>query len=228
MEKKTIVILSLISATLSLIYILLQYYGFTRYAGLHIFNTEKYVKHYTKLDKIGKHRTIISMTATPEQMKKLTPTVKSLLDQTVRVDLISVTIPYGNNYKLPSELKNAVSIFRWTNDCVLPTILPTIIREKDSTTHIITLGVDKIYGKDFIEELLEESEKNPDKIIYENNIDTIDLDKGVVFRTEFFGKDFMDVPDGIDSNIDANKLINKYFKDFPKKRIKYRENYRRF
>lgn len=223
MEKKTIIIISLISAVLSLIYVLLNYFGLTRYAGLYMFSIEGYVNNYKNLDKIGENRTIISLTTTPEQMKQLTPTIKSLLDQTVRVDLISVIVPYGNQYKLPSKLEKSVSIFRCGEDKgELNCILPAILREGESTTKIITLGAGKVYGKDFIETLLEESEKNPTKIIYNNNKDYINITKGVVFSTSFFDENFLNVP----KDIDANKWINDYFKSFPKEKINYRENYK--
>ena len=93
MEKKTIIIISLISAIFSLIYILLNYFGVIRYFGLYFSPVEKYIKKYKNLDKIGEHKIIISLTETPEQIKKITPTIKSLLDQTVKVDLISIVIP---------------------------------------------------------------------------------------------------------------------------------------
>jgi hypothetical protein len=223
MEKKTIIIISLISAVFSLIYVLLTYFGFTRYISLYMFSVEGYSKNYKNLDKIGEHRTIISMTATPKQMRELNHVIKSLLDQTVKVDLISVVVPYGNNYKLPNKLKDSVSVFRCGQDQgLLNCLLPTVMRESESTTRIITLGACTAYGKDFVETLLEEAEKNPDKIVYENNKNYMDLTKGIVFSTTFFKEDFFNIPKSMNGNI----WINDYFGDFPKKRIKYTENYK--
>ena len=223
MEKKTIIIISLVSAVFSLIYVLLAYFGLTRYMGLYMFSTEGYSKNYKNLDKIGKHRTVISLTATPKQMKKLTHTIKSLLDQTVRADLISVVVPYGNQYKLPKELKDSVAVFRCGQDRdLLNCIIPAITRESESTTRIITLGAGRAYGKDFIETLMEESEKNPEKIIYMNNKNYMDLTKGIVFYTKFFKEYFLNTPKGVN----GNKWINDYFRNFPKKRINYGENYK--
>lgn len=223
MEKKTIIIISLISAILSLIYILLSYFGLLRYAQLYLFPVEKYTKKYQNLDKIGDNRTIVSLTVTPDKMKKLTPTIKSLLDQTVKLDLFTVIIPYGNEYKMPVKLKDSVSIYRCGEDRKeLNSLIPTLSREGESTTKIITLESGKVYGKDFIEVLLEESEQNPDKIIYVNDTDYIDLNKGVVFSTKFFDSKFIDPPKGVNTN----KWVNDYFKDFPKKRISYGENYK--
>lgn len=222
MEKKTIIIISLISAIFSLIYILLNYFGVIRYFALYFSPVEKYIKKYKNLDKIGEHKIIINLTVTPEQIKKITPTIKSLLDQTVKVDLISIVIPYGNKYKLPSKLKDSVSVFRCEDDKKeLNFLIPTILREGESTTRIITLGSDKVYGKDFIETLLEQSNKNPNKIIYKNNKDYIDLTKGVVFSTNFFDEKALDIPE----NTDCNKWVNNYFNSFQKERINYNENY---
>ena len=219
MKKKTIIIISLVSAVISLIYVLLTYFGLTRYIGLYMFPTEGYSKHYKNLDKIGKHKTVISMTATPKQMNKLTHTIKSLLDQTVKVDIISVIVPYGDQYRLPKELNDSVSVFRCgSNQGLLNCLLPAVMRESESTTRIITLGAGTAYGKDFIEMLLEESDKNHDKIIYVNNKNYMDLTKGIIFSTKFFNEDFVDIPK---EGVNGNKWINDYFKDKKKKRINY-------
>lgn len=224
MEKKTIIIISLISAIISLIYVILKYYGLIRYVSIYLYPIESYSKNYKNLDKIGKNRIIISLTATPEEMKNLTPVINSLLDQTVKVDLISCTIPEGNEYKIPNKINDYISIFRCGEDKgLLNSIIPVVMREYESTTRIITLGASKIYGKDFIEILLEESEKHPEKIIYANfKNGYIDLASGVVFSTQFFDEKFINHP----KKCDSNEWINEYFKNFPKQNIKYNENYK--
>ena len=162
-------------------------------------------------------------TATPKQISKLSHVIKSLLDQIVRVDLISLIIPYGNQYNIPEDLKKSVVEFRCGQDQgILNCLAPAVLREAESTTRIITLGASTIYGKDFIETLLEESEKYPDKIIYINDKDDIDLTKGAVFFTKFFNTNFVNIPEGVD----GNQWVNNYFKNFPKHRLKYRENYK--
>ena len=115
-----------------------------RYTGIYLFPVENYTKNYKNLDKISDNRTIISLISTPDQMKNLTPTIKSLLDQTVKVDLISIIVPYGNKYKLPNKLKNAMSVFRCgENKGELNCLITAITRETESTTRIITLGASK-------------------------------------------------------------------------------------
>ena len=223
MEKKTIIIISIISVTISMIYLLLQYFGLLRYVGLYLFSSENYIKNYKNLDKIDQsNRTVISLTTTPEKMKKITPVISSLLDQTVRVDSIYITVPRGSQYKLPKNLKDVVTVFRtkqYKDD--LSPILSTLMREGEFNTQIIVLGDSTIYGKDFIERMIDESNKEPNKIIYVNNKDYINLKKGVIFKTNFFKEDIMDSGD----KVDYNEFVNNYFKNFPKKRISYTENY---
>ena len=223
MKKKKIIIISIISAIFSVVYLLLNYFGLIRYINIYLYSTESYQKNYKNLDKIGKYKTIISLTTTPKQMSKLSHVIKSLLDQTVRVDLISINVPNGDQYNLPIDLVKSVLLSRCDEDKgLLNCLLPSILKENESTTRIITLGAGTIYGKDFIETLMDESEKHQDKIIYSNTNDNIDLTKGVVFYTNFFNIDFLDIP----HKTDGNKLINDYFRNFPKKRINYSENYK--
>ena len=220
MEKKTIIIISLLSTVFSLIYVLLSYFGFTRYLGMYFFSIEKYGKNYKNLDKTGKDRVVISLAITTKQKSKLSKVIKSLLDQTVRVDLITLIVPNKSDYQY---IENFVSIFKCGKDQgILNCLIPSIIRENESTTRIITLGDNTIYGKDFIETLMEKSEKYPDSIIYSNNSNIIDLTKGVVFSTKFFNTDFIEVPKGVN----GNKWVNDYFKNFPKEKIIYKENYK--
>ena len=220
MEKKTIIIISLLSTVFSLIYVLLSYFGFTRYLGMYFFSIEKYGKNYKNLDKTGKDRVVISLAITTKQKSKLSKVIKSLLDQTVRVDLITLVVPNKSDYQY---IENSVSIFKCGKDKgILNCLIPLIIRENESTTRIITLGDNTIYGKDFIETLIEKSEKYPDSIIYSNNSNSIDLSKGVVFSTKFFNTDFIEVPKGVN----GNKWVNDYFGNFPKEKIIYKENYK--
>jgi hypothetical protein len=221
MERKTIILISLIAAIISMIYVILDYFGIIRYIKVFLYSPEQYIKDYKKLDKIYKDKVVISLTTTPNNMKKLKPVINSLLDQTVQVDLISLCIPEGNNeYKLPSELKDAVAIFRCGNDEELNPLISTIMREGESTTSIIVLGDDYVYGKDFIETLIEKSNKNPNDIICVGN--SINLKKGALFKTDFFKQDFLDK-----NNQTPDEFVNDYFKNHKQIHINYYENYKR-
>ena len=231
MKKKTIIIISLLSAVFSLLYIILNYFGIIRYMCMYMYPIEGYINNYKNLDQINKeNRVIISIIATKKQLQNITPVIKSLLDQTVKVSLISIIIPYTANYVLPKELSNIVTIYNSNDEKSktgnLNSLLSTISREGESTTKIITLDAGIIYGKDFIETLLEAGEKHPNTILY---VDTgkkgfVELEKGAVFNTGFFDKDFMDIPE----DIHANEWVNNYFdnRGIKKINIKYRENYK--
>ena len=222
MKKKTIIILSLISAVLSFFYIICDYYGCFRYAGIKMFSSERYFNNYKNIEKMGNNKIVISIQAKKSTCSKsLYKTVKSLLDQTVAVDFISVTLPKNNTYELPEKLsKGGIVLFKCSKDNgKLNCLISAVLREGEITTKIITLKDNVIYGKDFIESLLEESETNPDKIIYINSkSDDIKLGKGVVFSTKFFNKDFVD-------NVKNEKELNQYLKHIPKQKITYTDNY---
>lgn len=226
MDKKTIVAISLVIAIISLVYMLLSYFGLVRYAGMYLFSTESYTKNYSNLDQVDKDkRVIISLTATEKEMKKLTPVIKSLLDQTVKVNLISVVVPYGKKYKLPKNLKDSVSVYKTgINYKDLNAVIPAALREGEATTQIIALGADKIYGKDFIEELLETAKKNPEHIVYCNNKDEeMCIRKGILFPIDVFTEEFFNLP----KNTDSKDWVNKFFKGQKKTKIEYSENYER-
>lgn len=217
MEKKTIIIISVVSAIFSLLYALLNYYGISRYIYLQAFSLEGYTTSYQTLEKIGKNKIVLQLIATSSEFSKLDTVVKSLLDQTVRVDSICLNVAEDSKYELPDNLKNVVSIFTHSAP---NSLLPVILRERENTTQIITLGCNTIYGKDFIETLIETCEKYPETIIYENTENYIDLRHGVVFSTKFFNQDFFDL-----TETDENNYVNNYFINFPKHKITYTENF---
>jgi hypothetical protein len=229
MEKKTIIILSFVSAIFSLIYILLNYFGYIRYLTLYMSSTEGYIKNYKNLDKINEdRRVVITIKTTPKQLQKISPVIRSLLDQTVKVDLISIVIPHSKKYVVPEDIKDAVSIFRHSGKYGgLISLIPTLRREGESTTQIITLNDSTIYGKDFIQELLENAQtyRSVDgTIIYNNLDDDLDVNKGVLFDTELFDETFFDVP----NNMSTHDWLNNYLKKHKKINIKYSGNHKCF
>jgi hypothetical protein len=224
MEKKTIIKISIISIIISMIYLLLQYFGIIRYVKLYFSSLQNYIENYKNLDKIDKNnKVVINLTLNSKNVKKLTPVINSLLDQTTKVDLISVTIPDGKDYKLPEKIKDAVFIVKSNeNYGELTPLLSSVLDEGENNTKIIILGDDKIYGKDFIEKLIVESNENPDKIIYANSKNSINLNQGVIFKSDFFDEKFLDIK----KNVNPHKWVNNYFKDYKKKKISYYENYK--
>lgn len=214
MKRKTIIILSFISIFLSLIYILLNYFGLLRYIELYVSSTKKYQKKYSSLDKGDpNNRVIISINTV--STKNLKYVVNSLLDQTVKVDLISINVPSDHEFKIPENLKDSVKVYKCNKNYKDSTcLIPSVLRESNYNTKIITLADNKIYGKDFIEQLIDASIKNSDSIIYTG--DKIDINNGVLFNINFFDDNFINNPD-------IKELISKNLKHY---NISYKENYK--
>jgi hypothetical protein len=192
MNKRSIIVMTLVSVTISTIILLLSYFGIIRYVILHFLTLEKFTNAYNTLPKADDNsRVVISFTTTPERISKIKPMINSLLDQTVKVDQIALNIPYsckGRKYNIPKEYKNILNIFRSEKDYGEGgKYIPTLLREGENNTKIIYLNDNQIYGKDLIETLVDESNLNPDKIIYTKN--NMNASGGVLIKPMFFNCD---------------------------------------
>jgi hypothetical protein len=168
MSKKLWQIFSLILSVLGLIYLCLSYYGIIRYFKLRYTDTEYYISNYVKKPKIGKDRIVISFEGTEKNMK---PFINSVLDQTVRVDDIGIYL--NKDIPIPESLKKILSVYRCDKDYDnAGNLISSILREPETNTKIIILEPNKIYGEDFIQNIIEQSDKNPEKIIKVNKTDS--------------------------------------------------------
>lgn len=188
MDKNKFLKKLIIFTILIIIITIFSYFGFFRYIALHFRSSETYIKKYSNLPKADKNRVVISFTTTPDKINKLRPMLNSLLDQTVKVDQISLTIPYisnGKSYNIKDEYKDIINIFRTVKDYGPGTsYIPALLREEESGTKIIYLSDNQIYGKNLIASLIEGSNKNPNKAIYTK--ENMDPRGGVLIQTEFF------------------------------------------
>ena len=224
--RRKLIIITLISSILSIIMILLSYFGIVRYFSLHIQDSNKFVENYSKLDQADKkNKVVISFTTTPEKINKIKPMLNSLLDQTVKVDQIVLNIPYtcnGKKYDIPEKYKDIMNIFRCGKDYGPGTnIIPTLLREGECGTKIIYLNDDQIYGKDFIETLVKASQNHPDKVIYTKN--DMDSSGGVLVKPEFFNSSVI--------NREKEYFDDNWFKNHinvDKIKISYSENFKSF
>ena len=219
MKKKTVIIITIISSIISLIMILLSYFGINRYLLLMIKDSESYIANYSKLPKAdNKNKVVISLTTTPDNIYKIKPMINSILDQTVKVDQIILVLPHNykeKGYNIPEYINKVANIVPSGRDYGEGTkLLPILLREKECDTTIIALDDDIVYGNDFIYTMIEESQNNPDKVLVDN--------KGVsiLVKPDNFGCDV------IDRN--REKIDNKWFLEKAKdnKIIEYTENYR--
>lgn len=167
MSKRLFQIISLIFSILYLIYLFLSYNGITRYITLHVNSTESYIKNYPELQKANKDRVVVCFSADENSLKNLSPFLNSILDQTVRVDDIALTIQNKDLDKVPENLKKVLSIYGYSKDYEnAGNLINSVLREPESTTKIIIVEPYMIYGEDFIEKMITESDKHTDKIIY--------------------------------------------------------------
>lgn len=173
MEKKTTMTMVLLFSALSLIYIVISYFGLDRFLLLRFKNPEHYIKNYSELDICDDNKVVISFTTIPENTEKIKPMINSILDQTAKVDQIALNIPnkYKNkSYNLPDYFKDCLNVYRVGKDNGKSTcVIPTLKREGEKNTKIICVKDNVIYGKDFIETIVDESNKNPDKAIQSKN-----------------------------------------------------------
>lgn len=195
MSKKAFQIISLFLSILGLLYLILAYYGIIRYIKLHITPSDAYIQNYTKLPKASKDRVTVCFTANEKELKNLKPFINSILDQTVRVDDIALTIPYKDINKIPENLKKVISSYGYSKDYDnAGNLICSVLREPEAETKIIIVEPNMVYGQDFIETMIEETENNPNKIIYGKN------DKspkwGILLKPKFFDDKISDYEKG--------------------------------
>jgi hypothetical protein len=175
MRKRTLIIITIIFTIISLIMIFSSYFGITRYFFCHIKSTDKFIENYSKLPKASTdNKVVISFTCKQEKLHKLKPFINSILDQTVKVDLIAMITPLEEDYNIPKYIKDITVVFPSGMDCGQGTkLIPMLLREKEKGTIIISLDENKIYGQDFIYTMIEESKKYPDSVLVDTKGSTI-------------------------------------------------------
>lgn len=152
-----------ISTIVSLLMILISYAGITRYVMIHLSNMDKYTKDYNKLPDSSDSDHVKVVTRIPDDEKKIDTTVKSLLDQTVKVDEISA-IPAKGKKDIPNSLKSAVKQLRAGKEYVGCQDLALAIRcTRYDDTWIVWVKPGYVYGRDVISTVMEKAKEDPSK-----------------------------------------------------------------
>ena len=195
---------SMFWSLLSLIWILISYYGIDRYCKLGFCD---YSESYLKLPRVNsKGKVIISISTDECDFGKIKRMINSVLDQTVHVDQIILSVNENNLIEIPSDLKtsNIIIEHKLSSDYgKCNALCSPLTREKDGDAKIIVLNDKQVYGPDLVNDLIQASEKNPDNVIYvkgynakqflnnnskedvnENN-DIIDVSAGVLVKPRF-------------------------------------------
>ena len=215
MNKKTVIIITILSTILSIIFILSSYYGIDRYLSLHMKSCENFINKYSYLPKASTNRVVISFSTTPEKINKIKPMINSILDQTVKVDAIYMVLLADKNYNTPRYITNVATVVLAGKDYGGGTkIIPILLKEKECDTIIIALNDNVVYGQDFIFTMIEESNKNPGTVLLDKKGDVM------LVKPEYFGCDVI--------NRDKESFDNDWFINQSKhnKVIDYNENYK--
>ena len=209
---RNMMILYITISVLSLVWIILSYYGYVRYLKLNIFSCEHFAKSYLKLPKANStSKIIVSLSTSFNNLKNIKPTINSLLDQTVHPDQIILSVDNiesqsiipiyltGNNIIIVHKLSKAYG------KCV--NFISPLLRERDANTKIILVDDGQVYGIDFLETIIDASNENPNKAIYvkgynakkfvnENKFEgpdnVIDIHHGVLISPSFFSNDVIE------------------------------------
>tara|TARA_Y100000389_G_scaffold197324_1_gene231725 strand:- start:379 stop:927 length:549 start_codon:yes stop_codon:yes gene_type:complete len=178
-------------------------------------SSDKLTENYSKLEyHEPKHKVIVSLYAKQDDIDRIRPVINSILDQTIKVDQIALIMENKEN-KLPEYLTKIVNVFPTGREygkgnCIVPLLL----KEKECDTIIIGLDNDVVYGKDFLEILLDESDKNQDCVIMDNN------KYAILLKPEHYGCEILER--------DREKYDEKWFLDNTKKHkiLNYSENFK--
>jgi len=213
MNKKQWIMFSIGMSFLSLIFSILTYFGLIRYINMYIFSTSSYANSYKNLERAKNDKVVININIKHDKQHISSAVINSLLDQTVRVDEINI---FSDNPITLPDTKGIVKRHKtYKNYC---SAVPCIMKETNKNTIIIFLNDNKIYGKDFIQDLIESSEKDSATSCGSQN------DKTILTQSGFFD---IDTTMNKYKDQNTNNFIQQYLslKSIPIKNIDYNENY---
>lgn len=183
--KRTLVIISLIISILTLIWLIIAHYDLHRKFMLKNMGYEYFLKKYRNLPK-SESRIVLVFSLDESDLKKPEKTktfINSILDQTLRVDEISLNIDSKLRSKLPKELEKILSIYPQSKkyEKSVRGIIPAVLTEINGNTKILVVEPCGILEKDFVE-------------TFSQNIDKkIVLKKGFIgLKPEFFDDNIRD------------------------------------
>tara|TARA_B100001059_G_scaffold228649_1_gene260074 strand:- start:469 stop:1017 length:549 start_codon:yes stop_codon:yes gene_type:complete len=163
--------------------------------------TDKLVEGYSNLPKATDGRVVVSFAAKPKDFDKLKPMINSLLDQTVKVDQIGIVVPLTNETEVPDYVKNIANIFPAGKDYGDGTsLIPILLKEKECNTIIIALKHDVVYGKDFIEMMVDKADEYPDTVLSDKKR------KAILVKPEYYGCEILD---STQDNYDRDWFLNQ-------------------
>jgi hypothetical protein len=116
-------------------------------------------------------RVVASLTTMPDRYFKIVETLKSLNNQTYKLDAIYLSLPeksrrLGIEYPpVPQEISNLCTIVKCIDFGPITKIVGGILSEEDPSTVIITFDDDLIYPNNLVEKLMQHHKKYPNSSI---------------------------------------------------------------
>ncbi len=179
----------------------------------------QYIEKYKKMKKVdGAGKVIISLTTTPSRVKDKSMEImlKSILDQTVRVNKIYLHIPENKEYEIPDEYNKIVKIMKCGRDYgVCSKFVPMMLKEDNADTIVIILKDNLIYGRDYIERLIKSFMKKPS--------DAIVSKSGTVIKPNFIDGKFVEEKND-SANYNEDWIISTI--QVPKRNFNYSRNFK--
>lgn len=233
--NRSLVIFSIAISLLSVVFMFLQYMGYVRYCQLCMNSSESYAEAYKGTPRAEyKGKIVVSISPSTTDLNDIKPFLNSILDQTVHTDQIAINLHDKTNYVIPDFIKNTdlISIYKVPENYYdAAKLIAPLLREKNGDCLLILLNDQVVYGKDFIESVVEEVNKSPNSAICCSvNGKLIDTSMGVAVKPNFLPADTIDAlkgPIDVCKDFDVFVSANLAKKKTPVKAINYKDNLKR-
>jgi hypothetical protein len=163
------------------------YHDVNRRVSLKLYSTEYYLKMYTQRVKSERKNKVIVCFSCNKSNMPSREFVHSLLDQSYKIDELVMIVPYREMGGIPEDMKKIFAIHGYSKDYGdAANIVCAVLREPESHTKIIIVESNRVYGQDFVHNMVVASDKYPDNIIYGHDTE---LKYGVLIKPKFFDDD---------------------------------------
>lgn len=176
--KKTLLFVTTI---LSLLILFLGYYEILRYISIYFFGIDHYLNNYSTLEK--NNDTVIIINSKESNIDKLDKTLKSIFDQTFKTSEVVVYAMKGKHTDKLTKYKEYGIKVKEKPETIYTehTDIYDSVKKYESTTYILSLNDDIVYGKDYVAVMIETSRSNPSTLIKQN--------QGIIFKPDYFSTD---------------------------------------
>ena len=124
--------------------------------------SQKYIQEYSFKPRVPHKDKVVVIVNPKEDKSSLLPTLLSVLDQTHKVDMIAMTVPYEDQGKITKEMRQIAAVYPR-----LPTdkngVSTMYEQEKEADTILVHLMDGEIYPKNFIYQTTSEFVNRPHK-----------------------------------------------------------------